>query len=136
MINAARNTENTLAVSGREWYDYFAGKYGGQNVDWVSGSGRTIDWPAQLPVPTADRMFRVVPPDRSWSFVNELTSVEDSRPPDTIAHHVQFLQLNGVDNGAVNGAWVPADLHSAGHAITTPMINSVPYGVEFVIKPH
>jgi len=127
--------ENTLAVTGRQWYDYFASQYGAENIDWVSGSGRTITWPTELPVPTAHRMFRVPPAGRSGTFADELESVAGERPTDNVAHHVQFLQLNGVDNGAVNGAWVPDDLHSIGHAYTTPMINNVPYGVEFVIKP-
>lgn len=133
--NVVRNTENTLAVSGRQWYDFLAQKYGAQNVDWVSGAGRTIQWPGQLPVPTADRMFRVVPPERSSAFVSELINAQGPRPPDSIAHHVQFLQLNGVDNGAVNGAWVPRQPHGVGHGITTPFINNLPYGTEIVIKP-
>ena len=132
----ATSNPNQLAVSGRQWYDYFAQNYGAQNVDWASGSGRTMNWPSELPVPTADRMFRVSPPERSSTFVNELIGAQGPRPQDAIAHHVQFLQLNGVDNGAVNGAWVPAVPHSAGHAYTTPIINSVPYGTEFVIKPN
>jgi len=131
---AVRNTENTLAVTGREWYDQFAQQYGAQNVEWASGSGRTITWPAGAPIPQAERMFRVRPETRSSTFAAELESVAGPRPPDSAAHHVQFLQLNGVDNGMINGAWARNPLHNQWHGVTTPQINAVPYGTEIILR--
>jgi hypothetical protein len=33
-------------ATGSEWYEYYAQQNGGLNVEWVSGSGRTITWPS------------------------------------------------------------------------------------------
>jgi hypothetical protein len=123
-------------ATGREWYDYLAGKHGAGNVEWTSGSGRTITWPSELPLPDAGaRLFRVRPAPRSTTFVDELTAVAGPRPPGHIAHHRQFLQLNGLDDGSVNGIWWPEAPHQTGHSLTTPMLNQTPYGTEFIIMP-
>ncbi len=49
-------------ATGQEWYQYYAQRYGARNVEWVSGSGRTITWPSQLPLPANIVMVRVRPP--------------------------------------------------------------------------
>ncbi len=125
---AAENAKlrQTMAT-GREWYNALSATYGAGNVEWTSGAGRTIQWPSQLPLPAAGtRLFRVQPPVRSGSFVGDLTGVAGPRPPGAIAHHVTPLQLNGLDNGALNGAWVLEPAHQAGHGMLTPIINSTP----------
>lgn len=124
----------TMATGG-EWYEYYAGKYGAQNVDWVSGSGRTIAWPSELPMPATTSMIRVPPLTRSGTFVRELESVAGPRPPGTIAHHTQPLGLGGVDNGALNGSWVYSGPHTVGHGVLNPQVNVVPYGTQIRIKP-
>jgi len=62
-------------VTGSEWYQHFATRYGAANVEWTSGSGRTLAWPRELPLPTNTQMFRVRPPKRSSTFITELESV-------------------------------------------------------------
>lgn len=132
---AAENAlpRQTMAT-GKEWFDHFAGKYGAQNVEWTSGSGRTISWPSQLPRPATSEMIRVPPPGRSSAFVPQLESVAGPRPFDAIAHHTQPLGLNGVDNGLVNGSWVLRTPHNVGHGVLNPQVNSVPYGTWIIIN--
>ena len=127
-------TRQTFAT-GSEWYDYYAGKYGAQNVDWVSGSGRTVTWPSELPMPLTTQMFKVPPPSRSSTFVSELESVAGPRPADAIGHHVQPLGLQGVDDGMVNGVWVSRPASQSGHGLLNRTLNRVPYGTEIRIKP-
>lgn len=122
-------------ATGKEWYDYFAGKYGAQNVEWTSGSGRTLAWPSELPMPANTEMLRVPPGPRSSSFVSDLESVAGPRPVDAIAHHTQPLGLNGADNGLINGSWVDAAAHQTGHGAVNSVVNSVPYGTWIIIKP-
>ena len=126
---AARQTFAT----GKEWYDYFAGKHGSQNVNWVSGSGRTVPWPRELPMPATTEMLRVAPGTRSSAFVSQLESVAGPRPTGAIAHHTQPLGLNGVDNGLINGSWVQGAAHQAGHSSVNSVVNSVPYGTWIII---
>jgi hypothetical protein len=121
-------------ATGKEWFDHFAGKYGAQNVEWTSGSGRTISWPSQLPRPAASEMLRVRPPLRSSTFTSELQSVAGPRPPSGIAHHTQPLGLNGADNGFLNGSWVFESPHQIGHGVLNPQVNSVPYGTWLIIN--
>ena len=132
---AANTAQRQTMATGAEWYDYFAGKYGAQNVDWVSGSGRTITWPTELPMPATTSMIRVPPPVRSGSFVRELESVAGPRPPGGIAHHNQPLGLGGIDDGALNGSWQISDPHADGHGLLNPQVNVVPYGTQIRIKP-
>ena len=106
-----------------------------QNVDWVSGSGRTVTWPSELPMPQATQMFKVRPPIRSSTFTSELESVAGPRPVDAVGHHVQPLGLQGVDNGEINGAWVPTTSSQTGHGLLNRTLNRVPYGTEIRIKP-
>ena len=127
----------TLAT-GSEWYDYFAQRYGTQNVEWVSGSGRTITWPSELPLPANTQMFRVRPERGSSSrFAADLETVAGPRPPGAVAHHNQPLMLNGVDNGAVNGSWQFNPGHQAGHDIINSQVLTprLPYGTEIRILP-
>lgn len=128
---AARQTFAT----GKEWYDYLAGRYGAQDVEWVSGSGRTIAWPSELPMPAATQMLRVAPGVRSSAFVSQLESAAGARPTGAIAHHTQPLGLNGVDNGLINGSRVQGSAHQAGHSALNSAVNSVPYGTWIIIKP-
>ena len=126
----------TTMATGREWYDHFVSKAGAANVEWTSGSGRTITWPSELPRPDEGaRLFHVRPRSRSSTFVDELTKASGPRPPGHVAHHRQFLQLNGVDDGATNGVWCPDAAHVQGHAGLAPVIGTTPYGTEFVILP-
>lgn len=127
-------SRQTMAT-GSEWYEYYAGKYGAQNVDWVSGSGRTITWPSELPMPANSQMFRVPSPPRSSTFVSELESVAGPRPPGGIGHHNQPLGLHGVDNGATNGSWQFDPAHQNGHNPINSAVNRLPYGTEIRIKP-
>jgi len=123
-------------ATGREWYDALVQRYSAQNVEWVGGAGRTIRWPSELPRPHAGvRLFQVRPPARSSTFVRELSEATGPRPAHHVAHHRQFLQLNGLDDGALNGVWVLDELHMAGHGKLTPIINRTPYGTEFIIMP-
>jgi len=122
-------------ASGLEWYEHYVEQFGADRVDWTSGSGRTIDWPSELPRPNSSRLVRVQPPPRSPTFVAELEKAAGPRPPDAVAHHVDPLGLAGVDDGGVNGAWALRPSHKTGHAKVTPIINKTPYGTEFRIKP-
>lgn len=106
-------------ATGSEWYEHFAYKYGANNVDRVSGSGRTIDWPSELPLPATNSMIRVPPGPRSSSFVKQLESVAGARPSGGIAHHIQPLGIGGLDNGFTNGAWLFNPAHQLGH---TPIV--------------
>jgi hypothetical protein len=121
-------------ATGKEWYDYFADRYGAQNVDWVSGSGRTVSWPSELPRPGTSEMIRVPPANRSGAFVSQLQSVAGPRPSGAIAHHTQPLGLNGIDNGLINGSWIQDTAHLTGHGSLNTIVNSVPYGTWVIIK--
>jgi hypothetical protein len=127
---AARQTFAT----GKEWHDYFAGQNGAQSVDWVSGSGRTMEWPSELPMPATTEMLRVVPGKRSPEFIPQLESVAGLRPAGAIAHHNHPIGLNGMDNGAINGSWVLEAPHQAGHNTVNSVVNSVPYGTWIILK--
>jgi RHS repeat-associated protein len=128
---AARQTMAT----GKEWYDYLAGRYGSSNVEWVSGSGRTIQWPSQLPAPPASEMLRVRPPTRSGSFVPGLASAAGPRPAGAVAHHVKPLFMGGSDSGTTNAAWTAEAAHQAGHATLNREVVPLPYGTWIVVKP-
>ncbi len=128
---AARQTMAT----GKEWYDYLASRYGSSNVEWVSGSGRTIQWPSQLPAPPASEMLRVRPSTRSGSFVPDLTSAAGSRPAGAVAHHVKPLFMGGSDSGTTNAAWTAEAAHQAGHATLNREVVPLPYGTWIVVKP-
>lgn len=121
-------------ATGKEWYDNFVSQYGHENVEWTSGSGKTIDWPLELPMPAEIEMIRVPPPPRSYTFTSELTSVAGPRPTDAIAHHTQPLGLNGVDNGAINGSWVLEGPHTDGHVLLNAQVNTESYGTWIIIK--
>jgi hypothetical protein len=143
MGTRARSAERAKAASprqtmatGNEWYEYLSKKYGPQNVEWISGSGRTVAWPKELPAPVADaQMYKVRPAPRCSSFVSELESVSGPRPTNAIAHHVQPLGLNGLDNGATNGAWVPPNRHRKGHAKLNKQTQRLPYGARVIPRP-
>jgi hypothetical protein len=128
---AARQT----MMTGKEWYDYFSSQYGAGNVEWVSGSGRTIQWPAQLPKPAATEMLRVRPPTRSGTFVPDLAAAAGPRPPGAVAHHVQPLFMGGLDSGTQNAAWAAEAAHQAGHASLHPVVVPLPLGTWIVMKP-
>ena len=132
---AAADAGGQTFATGKEWYDYYAGKYGAQNVEWTSGSGRTLTWPRELPMPASTEMLRVSPGPRGSGFVFDLESVAGPRPLGAIANHTQPLGLNGVDNGLINGSWVDAAAHQAGHGALNSVVNSVPYGTMIIIKP-
>jgi hypothetical protein len=122
-------------ATGKEWYDHLAGQYGAQNVDWVSGSGKTMAWPSELPIPATTEMLRVAPGTRNPAFVSQVESVAGARPTGAIAHHTQPLGLNGVDNGLINGSWVQGAAHQAGHSAVNSVVNSVSYGTWIIIAP-
>jgi hypothetical protein len=84
-------------------------------------------------MPQAKQMFKVPTGPRSSTFLSELESVAGPRPAGGIGHHVQPFSLQGVDNGAVNGAWVLDPAHTTGHARFP--LNQIPYGTEIRIKP-
>lgn len=136
---ASSNISRQYYATGSEWYDYYAGTYGAQNVDWVSGSGRTISWPTGRPLPPdgiSTKMFRVAPERKpAAQFAAELESVAGPRPPGGIAHHNQPLGLNGLDNGAINGSWQFDPSHQTGHDLINRQVNHLPYGTEIRIKP-
>jgi RHS repeat-associated protein len=120
-------------ATGREWYDALSARYGAGNVEWTSGSGVTMQLPAGFPMPQG-RLFRIDPPPRSGSFASDLEIALGSRPLNGIAHHDAFLQLNGEDNAFTNGSWANDAVHKAGHGVTTPAINSLPFGTEVIFK--
>lgn len=127
-------------ATGSEWYEYYAQQYGVANVEWVSGSGRTITWPSQLPLPANTQMFRVRPERGSPArFAAELETVAGPRPLGGIAHHNQPLMLNGIDNGAVNGSWQFSPFHQPGHNVINGQVlwprPGLPYGTEIRILP-
>lgn len=130
----AAETPRTL-ITGKDWYDYLSETYGAQNVEWTSGSGVTITWPSELPLPATTEMIRVPPGPRSPSFPSDLETVAGPRPPNGIAHHTQPLGLGGPDDGFSNGSWVDAAAHQAGHTAINTVVNSVPYGTWVIIKP-
>jgi len=111
-------------ATGKEWYDYLAAKYGAANVEWTSGSGRTVQWSSRLPLPGVNEMLRTRPLPRSSAFVKDIMG---PKPTGSVAHHKQFLGLGGPDNGTTNGAWVPYPDHVAGHAEMSE-VNRLPYG--------
>lgn len=119
---------------GRGWDHNFVAQYGAENVEWTAGSGRTIEWRPELPVPEGS-MFRVRSPEvRSPQFISELESVAGPRPEDAIGHHVKPLMCGGADCGTTNGAWVQRPEHVGGHnAIKS--IERLPLGTEIVVKP-
>lgn len=121
-------------LSGKEWHDYLASEHGRANVTWESGSGRTIDWPADLPRPAATEMLRVRPPARDAGFVGDLTATHGPRPPDSIAHHVQPLFMDGVDDAAANGAWLARPGHSTGHGVLNPPVIAMPLGSWIIVR--
>jgi hypothetical protein len=123
-------------ASGSEWYDYFVEQYGAENVEWLSGSGRTIEWPSELPRPATSQMFRVRPErGSSATFARELESVAGPRPDGAVAHHNQPLGLNGADNGATNGSWQFNPAHQNGHNVINGQVNQLPYGTEIRVLP-
>ncbi len=122
-------------ATGSEWYDHLIQQHGSQNVEWVSGSGRTITWPNELPLPENSQMFRVRPPLRSSTFTRDLERVAGPRPTNGIGHHNQPLGLNGLDNGLNNGSWQFNPAHQNGHNIINGQVNHLPYGTEFRILP-
>jgi hypothetical protein len=127
--------ERQTFATGKEWYNYLAGKYGGQHVEWTSGSGRTVTWPSELPLPATTEMLRVRPVRGDPQvFAQQLESVAGPRPQGSIAHHVQPLGLNGVDNGAANGMWAFEPWHQPGHNSLNSIVNSVPYGTWIILK--
>jgi hypothetical protein len=132
---AATSTEGPRQTMGfgREWYDNFVSQYGPENIEWTGGSGRTVEWPSELPVPEGP-MYRVSSPSRSSKFVSELESVSGARPPDSVAHHVKPLMCNGADCGKTNAAWTPGADHTVGHNKLKP-VERLPIGTEVVVKP-
>jgi hypothetical protein len=61
----------------------------------------------------------------------------DAKPTfDAIAHHVQPLGLNGIDDGALNGSWEFKPFHQNGHTFLNGQVNDLPYGTEIRIKPN
>jgi hypothetical protein len=121
-------------ATGKEWYDYLVSQHGPSNVEWTSGSGRTISWPSQLPRPAATEMLRVRPPARSGAFTRELESVAGPRPGRAAAHHIQPLFMGGRDSGLGNASWLAEALHQAGHAQVNPVVIPLPYGTWIIVK--
>jgi RHS repeat-associated protein len=133
---ASMSATHRTFTTGSEWYEFFSQTYGAGNVEWTSGSGRTMAWPTELPLPTNTQMFRVRPAARSRAFVSDsdLETVAGPRPLEGIAHHNQPLGLNGVDNGVLNGSW-QFELHQPGHDKINIFVNQLPYGTEIRIIP-
>ena len=132
---AEQATVRQTMATGKEWYDYLAGRYGSSNVEWASGSGRTIQCPSQLPTPPATEMLRVRPPARSGSFVPDLATAAGPRPAGAVAHHVKPLFMGGSDSGTTNAAWTAEAAHQAGHATLNREVVPLPYGTWIVVKP-
>ena len=120
--------------TGAEWHEYLSEKHGAENVEWTSGSGRTVGWPKDLPRPSADRLVKVPPPPRSKTFVPELVETAGPRPPGAVAHHVDPIGLAGADNGRTNGAWLLEPSHQRGHGQLNRAISSLPYGTEIRVR--
>jgi hypothetical protein len=135
-LAAAANAPRQTMGFGLGWYENMVAMYGARNVEWVSGSGRTIEWvDPWLPVPAQTSGFRVAVTERSSTFVAELEMAAGPRPAGAIAHHDWPLMLGGLDNGFLNGSWVLEPQHIFGHSLLTPQVQRLPYGTFVIIKP-